>query len=70
MARPRFHHQWSPDELWIEKTFDADVLKRLTGLGHKLDVEPPVGAANAIVFRNGEFIGVSEPRSNGKAAGD
>ncbi len=70
LKRPRFHHQWSPDELWIERTFGKDVLKKLEMMGHKLDVADPVGATNAIIFKDGAFIGVSEPRLQGKAAGD
>ena len=70
MSRPRFHHQWSPDELWIENTFPPDLLSGLRKLGHKLDTEPPVGATQAIVRKSdGTFVGASEPRLPGKAAG-
>src|SRR5262249_36333994 len=48
LKRPRYHHQWSPDQLWIENTFAPDVLKGLTRLGHHLDIAQPVGATNAI----------------------
>lgn len=68
LKRPRFHHQWSPDRLWIENTFEEDVLNKLKSLGHELDLAKPVGATQAIQFKNGEFIGVSEPRSEGKAS--
>jgi gamma-glutamyltranspeptidase/glutathione hydrolase len=27
LKRPRFHHQWSPDVLWVESTFDSAVSK-------------------------------------------
>jgi gamma-glutamyltranspeptidase/glutathione hydrolase len=70
MARPRFHHQWSPDQLWIENTFPADVLAGLQKLGHKLDPQPPVGATQAIIRKpDGTFVGASEPRLPGKAGG-
>ncbi|MBC7785495.1 MAG: gamma-glutamyltransferase [Burkholderiales bacterium] len=70
LKRPRFHHQWSPAELWIEKTFDPSVLKRLGEMGHAVKAANPEGACNAIVIQNGTFVGVSEPRLNGKAAGN
>jgi gamma-glutamyltranspeptidase/glutathione hydrolase len=70
LSRPRFHHQWSPAELWIEKTFDPGVIKRLEEMGHTVKRANPEGACNAIVYQNGQFIGVSEPRLNGKAAGN
>lgn len=70
MARPRFHQQWSPDELWIEDTFPKGVLADLQKLGQKLDIEKPAGATQGIVRQaDGTFIGCSEPRVQGKAAG-
>ena len=32
---PRFHHQWLPDELRVEKGFSPDTLKRLRVSGLK-----------------------------------
>jgi gamma-glutamyltranspeptidase/glutathione hydrolase len=70
MARPRFHHQWSPDTLWIENTFAPEVMKGLEKLDHKLDPQPPAGATQAILRRpDGTFVGASEPRLSGKAEG-
>lgn len=71
MARPRFHHQWSPDVLWIENTFAASTREKLKAMGHTLDVADPVGATQAIEAKPaGGFIGVSEPRSAGLADGE
>ncbi|CAN5518033.1 gamma-glutamyltransferase [soil metagenome] len=70
LKRPRFHHQWSPAELWIEKTFDPAVLKRLEAMGHVLKPANPEGACNAILWNGEVFSGESEPRLTGKAAGD
>jgi gamma-glutamyltranspeptidase/glutathione hydrolase len=71
LKRPRFHHQWSPGELWIENTFDKDVLAELEKLGHKLDPAAPTGATQAILAKpdGSGFLGFSEPRLNGKASG-
>jgi gamma-glutamyltranspeptidase/glutathione hydrolase len=77
LKRPRFHHQWSPAELWIENTFDPSVLKELETMGHVLKVASPEGACNAIVIKGAggvdagmTFVGVSEPRLSGKASGE
>lgn len=71
LQRPRFHHQWSPDAIWIEKTTDPELLKKLESMGHKLDVSVPMGATQAILRKpDGTFVGVSEPRVPGKAAGN
>jgi gamma-glutamyltranspeptidase / glutathione hydrolase len=70
MSRPRFHHQWSPDQLWIENTFPPEMFTGLEKLGHTLDKEPPQGATQAIIRKpDGTFVGASEPRLPGKAAG-
>jgi gamma-glutamyltranspeptidase/glutathione hydrolase len=71
LKRPRFHHQWSPDVLWIESTFAPEALKQLEAMGHKLDVQPPQGATQAILVKpDGALVGVAEPRLAGKAAGE
>ena len=70
MARPRYHEQWSPEPIWIERTFDAKTLEALRAMGHALDVVDPAGATQAIVRQpDGTFVGVSEPRLPGLAAG-
>jgi len=51
MARPRFHHQWSPATLRIEDTVPAAVQKDLKSRGHELVVHKPAGATNAILRR-------------------
>jgi gamma-glutamyltranspeptidase / glutathione hydrolase len=70
LKRPRFHHQWSPGELWMERTIDDAIIKRLEEMGHTVQRANPEGACNAIVHQNGMFIGVAEPRLSGKAAGN
>jgi gamma-glutamyltranspeptidase/glutathione hydrolase len=70
MARPRIHHQWSPATLRIEDTHPAAVQKDLKARGHELVLVKPSGATNAILRKpDGTFVGVSEPRLDGKAAG-
>lgn len=61
---PRFHHQWQPDELRLEKdTATKDVANALIKKGHKLSVQPVMGDVNAImVMPDGELQGMSDPR--------
>ena len=71
LARPRFHHQWRPDQLVVERTFSPTVLDELKRLGHPLKQVAPVGATNAVMrLPDGSFLGVSEPRVVGEAAGN
>jgi gamma-glutamyltranspeptidase / glutathione hydrolase len=71
VAQPRIHHQWSPEELMIEKALpgklQADLIKR----GHKLKVLPSAGVSQMVVAGpDGQgFAGAADPRAGGKAAG-
>jgi gamma-glutamyltranspeptidase / glutathione hydrolase len=69
LKQPRFHHQWKPDELRIEKSVPAEVRAELEKRGHKLHVVDSMGAAQAISFDGSRFAGSPDPRSEGKAAG-
>ncbi len=67
LAAPRFHHQWRPDELKIEKSFPASVLKELERRGHQLNAVASFGACQAIAREGDKFSGASDPRLKGKA---
>jgi gamma-glutamyltranspeptidase/glutathione hydrolase len=71
LTQPRFHHQWKPDELVIEKRVGADVLRGLEQRGHKLKPVDSLGAAQAVGWDTAEkrFVGAHDPRVEGKAAG-
>ncbi len=75
---PRFHHQWMPDWIYIERTgFSPDTLQALTDRGHKFNPSDSVypsgywsdGQCIAIDPKTGERLGASDPRNNGKAVG-
>ena len=69
-ATLRFHHQWMPDELRIEKGFSADTQALLTQWGHKLALKPAMGRTQTIELRSGMLYGASDPRNpDGKTAG-
>jgi gamma-glutamyltranspeptidase/glutathione hydrolase len=70
LGRPRFHHQWLPDRLEIEDTAPSDLIAGLAKLGHKIETTSSMGVTQAILqLSNGRFMGASDPRVNGKAAG-
>ena len=62
-ATPRFHHQWTPDELRIEKGFSIDTLNLLQQWGHKVALKPAMGRTQTIEIRNGLLLGASDPRN-------
>ena len=61
---PRFHHQWLPDELRVEKGFSPDTLKLLEAKGQKVALKEAMGSTQSImVGPDGELYGASDPRS-------
>ena len=66
---PRFHHQWQPDVLAIEKGFSPDTVRILESLGHKVESTTSVARIEAIVIDNGLLQGGADGRGYGKAEG-
>ena len=69
---PRFHHQWLPDSIHLERVgFSADTYKLLSIKGHKLDFGGYWSDAEciAIDLKTGARLGASDARNNGKAIG-
>ncbi len=71
LKQPRFHHQWAPDELKIEKSFGEQTLEDLEKLGHKLDKVTTFGACQAITWdaERKLLVPAHDPRVPGKADG-
>ena len=71
LAQPRIHHQWSPNQLMIEKALPSRVQAELARRGHKLKKLPAMGVSQ-IVARSPDgkgFVGAADPRAGGNAAG-
>jgi len=68
---PRFHHQWLPDEIRVEDRLSPDTLQLLKSKGHQLKMEPLWGDGECIAIdpANGERLGASDGRNNGKPVG-
>jgi len=69
---PRFHHQWEPDEIYVERVgFSPDSIKLLEARGHKIHVEGywSDGECIAVDPRTGELLGAPDGRNGGKAVG-
>jgi gamma-glutamyltranspeptidase/glutathione hydrolase len=71
LAQPRFHHQWKPDELKVERAMGEDVLRELKRRGHRVVMVDTIGAAQAVGWTadGKSFLGAHDPRVEGKAAG-
>jgi gamma-glutamyltranspeptidase / glutathione hydrolase len=69
---PRFHHQWQPDKLFLERGISPDTVAILKSRGYEVDYSPGVVLAQvaAILSDGGWLQGGSDGRSAaGKAAG-
>ncbi|MEJ4046792.1 gamma-glutamyltransferase [Erwinia sp. SLM-02] len=61
---PRFHHQWLPDQLRVEKGFSPDTLKLLGEKGQQVKVMPAMGSTQSIMLGpDGMRYGASDPRT-------
>jgi gamma-glutamyltranspeptidase/glutathione hydrolase len=71
LAISRFHHQWAPDRLYVERTMGRDLVSELKELGHRVETRSSVGISQAISYdlAQKQFSGVHDPRIRGKAAG-
>jgi gamma-glutamyltranspeptidase/glutathione hydrolase len=71
LSRPRFHHQWQPDELRVEKAVPERVRAELTRRGHRVKAIEALGAAQGVAagLTLKGLIGVSDPRGEGQAKG-
>ena len=68
---PRFHHQWLPDTLRVERGFPADTIKLLEARGHKIERTGFWSDGECIMVdqKTGELLGAPDARNNGKAVG-
>ncbi len=76
---PRFHNQWMPDVVNVERWFSPDTVDLLQHMGYKIeiglhygtDVSPYWSDAECIAVdaKTGERLGATDGRGNGKALG-
>jgi gamma-glutamyltranspeptidase/glutathione hydrolase len=67
---PKFHHQWLPDEVFIEKDFPEATTKQLEAMGYKMKNSAPIGRTEVIkVNEKGLLEAVGDNRGDDSAAG-
>jgi gamma-glutamyltranspeptidase/glutathione hydrolase len=72
VASPRFHHQWMPGHLVLERWgFSMDTIQKLEEAGYKLEFREQIGVCEAIAIdpQTGWRFGAADPRAGGKAVG-
>jgi len=66
---PRFHHQWLPDELRMERGFSPDTIALLESRGHKIKLVESQGEVAAILWDGAWLQGAADGRTEGTAKG-
>jgi gamma-glutamyltranspeptidase/glutathione hydrolase len=70
---PRFHHQWMPDMLYLEKGISPDTVALLRAMGHEVSplesTQSVVARVEAILNDGGWLQGATDGRGNAKAEG-
>lgn len=67
--KPRFHHQWLPDVVYVEKEFPMEVRTKLEEMGYKIVERGSIGRFEAIKIVNGVVEAVADNRGDDHAEG-
>ncbi len=68
--KPKFHHQWLPDIVMIEKGFDANTKNHLQTMGYKLSDRGAIGRTEAIrILSDGKRETAADIRGDDSVAG-
>jgi gamma-glutamyltranspeptidase/glutathione hydrolase len=68
--KPKFHHQWLPDEVLVEKDFDAAVIKKLQAMGYNIKEGGTIGRTEVIrLLSNGKRETAADKRGDDAVAG-
>jgi gamma-glutamyltranspeptidase/glutathione hydrolase len=66
---PKFHHQWKPDRLTVERALPETIQAGLVKRGHVLSKVKALGAAQAVaLLPDGSLKGAADSRVGGQAA--
>jgi len=67
--KPKFHHQWLPDEVYVEKDFNPVVKKQLEEMGYKIVTRGAIGRTELIEIKNKKITAVADKRGDDDARG-
>lgn len=67
--RPKFHHQWLPDQVFVEADFPNDARMQLERMGYKVSVRGPIGRMEVIRILPGGYEAVADTRGDDSAEG-
>ncbi len=68
--KPKFHHQWLPDSLYVEQGISPDVIRGLQKMGYAVQEREAIGRTEVIrISANGNIEAVADWRGDDDAEG-
>lgn len=67
--KPKFHHQWLPDEIYAENDFDSNTITALKAMGYSIHPVSSIGRTELIQLKAGKIIAVGDKRGDDAAEG-
>lgn len=75
ISKPKFHHQWLPDEIQVEEGFSKAVLEQLNKMGHTVNkygvagYATTIGRVEVVKVANGKLEAAADVRGDDSVAG-
>ncbi len=69
---PKFHHQWLPDEIIVEKDFNSATIQQLEAMGYKVVKKQSIGRTELIEIKYGKtrkITAIADKRGDDTAEG-
>lgn len=70
--KPKFHHQWLPDEIYVEPEFDSATMAQLQAMGYTVNKRGHIGRTELIEIKPGKakpITAVADKRGDDAAEG-
>jgi gamma-glutamyltranspeptidase/glutathione hydrolase len=67
--KPKFHHQWLPDRIDVERDFAPAVKKQLEAMGYTVTTRGSIGRTELIQIKGKQIIAVADKRGDDDAEG-
>ncbi|HEY0679333.1 MAG TPA: gamma-glutamyltransferase [Chitinophagaceae bacterium] len=68
--KPKFHHQWLPDEVFVERDFPETITERLKQIGYTVKIRGQIGRTEVIKINpDGKIEAVADKRGDDDARG-
>ena len=67
--KPKFHHQWLPDIIFVEKDFPKKVRDQLTAMGYTIQERAAIGRTELIKIEQKKITAIADKRGDDDARG-